>query len=214
MKSINALFLLFFAFGAHTQDREIFFQYHTNVKAIDTSAEVRQAAMMANNGYMRMYFADSIMRIEQKMGQTGTAIMIFDERKNVALQLMDSPMGKLASIRQGDEIVRTEVPVDTNAVVKEFNETKKILGYECRKIMLRSNGEIVTYWITDEIDQSLVSKDMVDPNIPGFPMEFSKIQKGLEMTYKISNIQFEIKDKETLFSLTPPEGYMLMPTSR
>lgn len=214
MKIITLLFFVLTIQVSFSQSNEVFFQYHTNVKAIDTSAENRQSAQMADNGFMRMYFADSLMRVEQKMGSTGTMIMILDKRTNVALTLMDSPMGKFATVRNGDELEFAEVKVDSNAVVKEMNETKKLLGYECRKIMLRSNGQITTYWITDEIDRNLIGEEMVDPNLPGFPMEFSRIQGGMELSYTISNIQFELEDKESLFSTTPPEGYQLMPTSR
>jgi hypothetical protein len=214
MNILNTLILALIVQLSCAQSNEVYFQYHTNVKAIDTSAEIRQSAQMADNGFMRMYFADSLMRVEQKMGTTGKMIMILDKKANVALTLMDSPMGKFATLRSGDELEFAEVKIDSNAVVKEMNETKKLLGYECRKIMLRSNGEITTYWITDEIDRNLIGEEMVDPNVPGFPMEFSRIQGGMELSYTISNIQFELEDKETLFSTTPPEGYQIMPTSR
>lgn len=210
----HILFLFLFVLNlAYSQQGDAYFQYHINVNAIDTSQQARQNASLLGNSTLKMYFSDNNMRVEYKMGKLYVSTIVLNRETGEALILMDGALGKFAVLKSADELEFTEVKKDSNAVIVDLKETKKILGYECRKIMLRSNDEIATYWITDEIPVNAVSNEMINPNLPGFPLEFSKVAEGLKMTYKASNISFEVENKTRLFSTVVPEGYQTMPNT-
>ena len=213
MKTIILFASLFILNLAYSQQGDAYFQYHISVKAIDTSQQVRQNASLLGNSTLKMFFSEDNMRVEYKMGKLYVSTLVLNRGTGVALTLMDGAMGKFAVLKGADELEFTDVKKDSNAVIVDLKETKKILGYSCRKIMLRSNAEIATYWITDEIPVDAISAEMINPNLPGFPLEFSKIAEGLKMTYKASNISFELENKTTLFSTIVPEGYQTMPNT-
>lgn len=167
---------------------------------------------MLRNSIMKMYFAEDLIRAEFKMGDMYTTTIILDKKQDKALSIMDGAMGNYAVQNTIDELNFNDVQLDSNTVILDLKENKVILGYTCRKIMVKSLNEITTYWVTDEIDVGPLGKQLINPNIPGFPLSFAKVSNGIEMTYKASNISFELENKEELFDTTPPPGYTSMPS--
>lgn len=213
MKTTFVLILLTLSFISLSQEKEGFFQYHISVSALDTSAQTRQNAMMLRNSTLKMYYAEDLLRVEYKMGDMYTTTMVLNKKTNLSLTLMNGAMGNYAVQKPVDELDFNTFDKDTNVVIVDLNETKKILGYECKKLLVKMGGEISTYWVTDEIQVDNFGEQLINPNIPGFPLSFSKVAEGIEMTYKASNIMFELEDKEKLFSTDPPLGYTQMPSN-
>lgn len=198
---------------AFSQSEEGFFQYHINVKALDTSAQAHQNAELMRGSQMKLYYAEDLLRVEYKMGKMYETILILDKKKNLAMTLTDGMLGKMAVQKKADELDFNNIEIDSNIVIVRYDEYQKILGFNCQKVITNSYGVITTYWLTDEIDISEMGQQMLNPNIPGFPLSFSKVENGLEMTFKASNYAFELEEKATLFSVDPPEGYQALPGS-
>lgn len=189
---------------------EGYLQYHINVEAADTSAETRQNVMMLKNSKMEIYFAEDLSRIDFTMGKVGATSVVLNKKNHIALTTTKSPMGNFATQKTVEDSDLNSSQQDTNAVIVETKETKKILGYDCRKIFLKSNGKISTYWITDQIDVNETIGEITNRNIPGFPMAFSTQENGMVMEYKLSNIKYELENKSKVFSTEVPEGYTLV----
>ena len=74
-----------------------------------------------------------------------------------------------------------------------------------------TEGDVeTTYWYTDEIQVDSKDHAILNPNIPGFPMQFSKTQEGVLMTFELSNMRENLENENQLFSTEIPEGYQLM----
>jgi hypothetical protein len=210
MKILVLSLVLLLGFTGWTQEKqEALFQYNISVRSIDTTAKSKQTALMMQNSSMKMYLCGDSLRFEHVMGRLLTRVQILDKSQQNALTLIDGPMGKTATYSMLDDIDYAKVEKDSNSVVVEFDDEKTILGYTCRKIMLRQDGNVSTHWGTTEIHADLLPEGMTNPNIPGFPLESIEVADGLEITRKASNILFEIENKSTLFNMEPPVGYIV-----
>jgi len=211
MKALILPILLFASQLSFSQDKnQSYFQFHINVRAIDTALQKKQTAVLMNNSYMKIYSYGDSLRFEHSMGKMLKRTQILDKKKQYGLTLIDGPMGKTATYAFLNDFEYANIVKDSNAVIVEFDESKKILGYECRKIMLRIDGNISTHWITDQIDADMLPEGMTNPNIPGFPLESIEVADGLEITRKASDIRFEIEDPKKTFNLDLPKGYQLV----
>ena len=211
MKTLLLFTISFMTSIAFSQSEEGFFQFHINVKALDTSAQTHQNAEMMRGSQMKLYYAKDLLRVEYKMGKMYETTLVLDKKKNLAMTLTDGMLGKMAVQKDADELDFNNIEIDSNIAIVRYDEYQDILGFKCQKVITNSEGQITTYWLTDEIDISDMGQQMLNPNIPGFPLSFSKVENGMEMTFKASNYSFELQDKDKLFSVDPPEGYKPLP---
>lgn len=208
MKVFTITFFLFLNGVVFSQIQEGYFQYSIDVEAVDTLLKTRQTVGMLRNSKMELYFTEGKSRVDFKMGQVNEMSIIVDLSKKKVLSLNSSMMGKVARYGSTDDIPTPQK--DPTIQIIYAKETKKILGYHCEKAILVKDSVEITYWVTDEIKVDDRIRQITDPNVPGFPMQFSKIQDGVLMTYEMSNIRESIENKEELFSVDVPEGYQLM----
>lgn len=196
------------SFGFSQQTKQAYFQYHINARAMDTSMQTKQVAVMYNNNKQKIYCFGDSLRVDHTMGgEMMKNTIVLDFKQGYGLMLTDGPFGKTAKHDYIANMNFQATTKDSNIVVVEFEETKKILGYECRKIMLKQNDLISTHWVTNEVDLKLLPEGFTNPNIPGFPMESIEIADGIEITRKLSDIKMEIENPEEVFSLDVPAGY-------
>lgn len=201
------------SFHAFSQLTEGYFQFSISVEAVDTTIEAKQKAGMLRNSRMEIYFAKNLARIDFDMGSMFKTKTIINQDSSKALSIMESKMGKFASIKPLEEMEFTSPTFDSTAVITYFDETRKILNYECKKITIEKDGSTTMYWITDEIKLENIVANVVHPNIPGFPLYFSKIEDGVELIFQASNFKEFIADKKTVFSLIPPADCKTFDTS-
>ena len=65
--------------------------------------------------------------------------------------------------------------------------------------------------MTNEIDIAVQDFSVLNPNVPGFPLEFSSTSKGMSMRFTASNHKLSLKDTLETFSTSIPEDYLLTP---
>jgi len=134
-----------------------------------------------------------------------STIVILDGKTNEGLVLMDI-MGEKYAIKltgeQADEYDDPGFEYD----IKYSDETKTILGYECKKaIATLKSGEELTIFFTPKLLPSSMDYLASFDQIKGLPLEFEMVLEGIFISFTATDITKEI-DKE-LFSLEIPEGY-------
>lgn len=195
----------------YSQKKEGYLQYAIEVEAIDTTLKAKQQEAMLRNSKMEIYYKRNFSRVDFQMGQMYSMTAIVDQKADRTLSLISSPMGKFATRTITSASDTVKALKDTSATVELFDETKKILGYNCKKAVLTVSGKETTYWYTDEINIDLKDQSFVNSDIPGFPMEFYTIDEGVKMHFQASNIEFTLDNKpEDVFSTTIPAGYTLI----
>ncbi len=207
MKVLSLFFILFFCYSANCQLKKGYFQYSIDVEAVDTLLKTRQSVSLLRDSKMELYFTKDKSRMDFKMGQVSTISIIVDRKKNKVLSLNKSVMGKVAQLGLATDI-QPSIP-DTTVKVIFYTDQRKILNYNCKKAVIIENGVETTYWYTSEIQVDSKDHSIFNANIPGFPMQFSKTQDGVLMTFELSNIREELADEKQIFSTEVPEEYML-----
>ncbi len=91
------------------------------------------------------------------------------------------------------------------------NETKTILGYECKKAVLTlKNGTSTIIYYATAIKPSLSENPFQFKGIPGFVLEYeSEISTGKKISYTATKINFN-PAPASLFEI-PKTGYRVMP---
>ena len=209
---MKQVILIFFLFANHllfSQLTEGYLQYDIDVAAVDSSTKTKQTVAMLRDSRMELYFTETRSLMIFKMGKMSTTRVVVDREKNQVLSTNEGVMGKVAILSSADEIETIEK--DPNATLEFSDETKKILGYTCKKAILHQGELITVYWYTSEIEVAVKDQQILNPNVPGFPMGFSKIENGVRMTFQLSNLREDLTENlDELFSLEVPEGFQLM----
>ncbi|HLP14549.1 MAG TPA: DUF4412 domain-containing protein [Flavobacteriales bacterium] len=207
---VLSAFFLQFTLLSFSQLKEGVMEFVIDVQAMDTSLKVRQQVGLMRNSNMKLYFMDQKSRIDFKMGSMFTINITIDWEKNRALSLFATPQGNFASKSEATKLSESKPPADTSMKVELTNEKKKILGYKCKKAILRSGANEYIYWYTEDIQINLTGQSLVNTNIPGFPLEFQTVSEGVLMNFKIANIEKTVVDKAATFSTLIPTGYKVL----
>ena len=81
MKKLIILLILTTSQFSFSQITEGYFQYSIDAKAVDTTLKIRQTAAMMIDSKMALYFADSLSRVDMKMGKAYTTSITTDKKK-------------------------------------------------------------------------------------------------------------------------------------
>jgi len=211
MKTLLLFFAFTLSFQSFSQIQEGYFQYSIDVKPMDTSLATRQKVGMLIDSKMEIYFADKLSRMDFKAGQIYTTSIRIDRNIQKAISLSTSMAGKFGAELPMDALNANAPKIDTNTHIELFDEEKTILGFKCKKAILTLKGKRTEYWYTNEITIDIKDYPILDPNIPGFPLEFSSTENGIFRSFQVSNYTLKLEDKETIFSTVIPDDYALTP---
>ena len=204
MKILSLITVLFLTVGVWSQEAKI--KFEMNFETDDPQME-QQMAMMANSS-MTMYMKDQKFRQETNIGNglmVTTSIVDGETKKGVIL--MNGMMGKIASTFDADE-EDEEADEEADVEIEFTDETKEILGFECKKaILYTADGAEMIYWYTEEIKAPEREQQYVNSQIPGMPLEFSIEQPQMTMTFKAVEYDDKVKKAKELFDTSIPEGY-------
>ena len=209
MKKLFLLFILLFCQFSYGQITEGYFQYSIEAKAVDTSLRIRQTAAMMIDSKMALYFADSLSRVDMKMGKAYTTSITIDKKQNRVLTVTTGAIGNSASVHRADDVLYQAQAPDSTVTVELLDEEKTILGFKCKKAIMEISGEKTTYWYTNDIKVQASGQTIVNPNIPGFPVSISGINGGMLMNFELSNYKEGIEDKVATFTTIPPPGFLI-----
>lgn len=206
--------ILFFAlctliFTSYSQQTDGYLQYTISVQAVDTTLKAKQQAGMLRNSKMEMYYSQNFSRVDFTMGEMYKLSAVVNLSTNRTISLMSGAIGKFATrtITTDSTTVEEDKPVST---VELLDESKVILGYNCKMAIVTTNGLESTYWYTDEVKIDMSGQQISNDLVPGFPLEFYTVSEGVMMHFTASNIEFSIENHDEIFFTEIPEGYVLM----
>jgi|SRR5690554_3106351 len=205
-RTLVIMSLLLNVFVAASQLNEGYFQYDIELQAMDDTPQTKQTISMFRNSKMEMFFVPNKTRINFIMGQFSTTSIIVDRKKKMTLSLSDSYFGKKAILTNAIDDSEGQ-----NQSVKIHNDRRVILGYNCyRAEVTSSDGVTSEYWLTDSIKIDKESQKILNHNLPGFPVQFSKIDDGVKMTFQLTNMKKTVDNSDEVFSVEVPAGYELI----
>ncbi len=208
MRVLIFISFLFISITSFAQLKEAYFQYNIELEAVDSSAQAKQTVAMLRNSKMELYFAPNKTRMDFKMGGISMTSVIMDRDKDVVLSLNESFAGKKAMLGKPDD--PSEVK-NSNAKTTAFTDQKTILGYKCTKFIVEENGVTTVYWITKDIRIDSKDQTILNSNLPGFPVAFSKVEDGVKMSFQLTNMKEKLDNPlESIFFTDVPEGFTLV----
>lgn len=197
---------------ASAQMDEGYFQFSIDVEAIDTSEEVRAQANLLRASRMEMYFAPGLYRMDYHLGKMSSTSIRVDTFQNLALSITSGIMGNYAYQDKPEALGFGQLQSDSLFTVQHFDEYKTIMGIKCKKAVLEREGIRSTYWCTKEFNVKADGLQLINKDVPGFPMAFTTIQGGVRIHYQVSNYKDYIANKAEVFSVVPPAEYKVMPS--
>ena len=209
---LKKVFLLIFIVAinfASAQKKEGYIKYKINYSG--DSMEMQLAASMMKNATLEIYFDTEKTRVDMKTPGVYDIVSIVNTVDNEVLTLFEVPMmGQKKYIKSS--ITEFEDYNDNSKNEKsniEFvNETKTILGYKCKKAIMKGEGIEISYWYTEDIKVNTIGQQNFNINIPGHPLEFVTKGEGITVSFvatEFSKLSSEQKNK--VFSTKKPEGY-------
>ncbi|MBN8702402.1 MAG: DUF4412 domain-containing protein [Bacteroidetes bacterium] len=171
----------------------------------DMPAEAKE---MLKNSEMKISTKGDMSRVENNTAMAKSIIITNNKTQKVSM-LMDMMGSKYNVIIPPEEIKKDKEKPDVK--VKELNETKEIIGYNCKKAEVtftdaqsgKSFSSIVYY--TDKIPYN-VGYQAQFKGLKGFPLEYtiSDAATGMNITLAATKISKDAVD-DNLFKI--PEGY-------
>lgn len=178
------------------------------------NAQMNASLQQMGETNAKTYFKGTKSRSETSSPMTGDMVIIIDQAEKQMLMLMDQAgMGKkymLESIDPSEEDLK-------NITVEKGDETKTILGYECKQyiVKMKQNGQDVemNMFTTDKISAASQNTTAMGDMVEGFPLYFVMKMNQMGATIEVISEITEIKKEpvsDDLLSMTPPEGYIKM----
>lgn len=138
---------------------------------------------------------------KMEMGMMNTTQVSFDTKTNKMLMLMNA-MGREMAFEGIKEEEKEEKEI--NYEINLTSETKKIIGYTCKKAVITTEeGNEVDVWYTEELVRPKGIDNMPDM-IPGWALEFQTSQNDMVMKFTCTELNKNISMKD--YQLVIPEG--------
>lgn len=174
------------------------------------NAEVNAQLAMIGDMTSTIFFKKDKSRAEVSNKMTGDITVIIDQNKAEMLMLMDGPMGKVYA-KKSTELTEEQLG---KISVTETDETKTILGYECKRFDLVVNDQgiesTIKFYMTDAIEISTQQTALYGGKLKGMAMymEMKMNQMGMEMNMKFEVVELKKENvDDSKFEMTVPEGY-------
>lgn len=154
-----------------------------------------------------MYIQGDMTRMDQEVGMGGTMVVIANNKKKTSKIFMDAGVNKFKTEIPKEKVEEEEKKISQKQEIKYYDsETMEILGYTCKKAVIKTGEQETVVFYTDEID---ASKARTEYNqLKGFPLYTEMDAQGMTIIMKAVNIDETAVDKSKFEDL---EGYDEMP---
>jgi GLPGLI family protein len=176
-------------------------------QSIDSTLDIQENINMFPGSSLQIDFMKNKSRIQFKLSGGFTITNISDLESGKGLRTFQSDKGNFAIPCSAKEAKMTFDKTEEPEIILA-DEKLQILGYECKKAIVRSGKTETVYWYTEELSFDFSGQNILNTNVPGFPLCFTTISSGIEMTFIAVSIDSKL-DRENVFSLEVPEGYMI-----
>jgi GLPGLI family protein len=182
----------------------LYIKYESKVES--NSEDGAMVATMMDGSTMELATSGQKNWVKTEMGSMMTMTMEVDvAEKNNMTMLMSGMMGTMAFQGDPDEFKDEAAEQAANTDTQFLNETKDILGYECKKaVMTYGEGNKAAYWYTEKIARPEGIYQM--PNqVPGLCLEFeTSPQEGISVKYTAVSIKENVNMSD--YKVVIPEG--------
>lgn len=154
------------------------------------------------------YYKDNFIRTDQ-VSPMGTVASISNNETNESTVLFDM-MGQKMAVKSTKKEYEESIK-DLKYEVTYSDETKKILGYNCKKATVKSDdGKEMTVFYTEDINvKNPNANNPAFKDIKGVALEYTQPTKDEELTLKLTAKEVKkSKIKKTMF--TVPSGYKVI----
>lgn len=163
-------------------------------------------AMMMDGATMSLMFKDDKAKVDVDMSFMRTIVMAHDKaQKGLMLMSMELMGMKIAVPITGDEYKKMQEETKTPEV-RFTNETKDVLGYECKQAFVENEGGEVEIWYTPEIVPANTNTQYTYAAIKGMPLEIHSKEGDVNISFVATSVS-DKKIDESEFSLDIPDGY-------
>lgn len=185
-----------------------FIDYKTSVEGGEFSAAER--AQMEMN--INMAYGDGMMKqiSENVMGKATTimlqdsAIVIYSQMgQEFAIGMSKAEMEKMPGMSDSDEAdsIQTEINL--------VNESKTILGFECKKAEITYGDKMIIAWYYDKYSIDKDMKEAFFKDLPGVPLEYTMPGKDDSEIHVVATL-FKPKNKMKSKLFAPAAGIEVM----
>ena len=174
--------------------------------------DMAMTVMMFQGSSMDLYFNENKARTDLDMGALMSMTTVVDNETQEVLILMGGMMGDKAILTSSDEMGEDSVEVE-EPTIELTKETKKILGYKCKKaIITDADGNEMDYWYTEEIKAISTDENATVSKLPGLALQYTVDRDGMIMSFTATKVETKL-DAATIkakLTLEIPEGYEVM----
>jgi GLPGLI family protein len=196
--------------GTYAQLNEGSVSYKMEFESDEPDMEMVMA-MMAGS-HMDLYFKGDDTRADVEMGSMMSLTTVTNSKSEDFLMLMDiSMMGMKYGVKSTlAELEKNNDTEESKLNVSLEKDTKKILGYKCKKaVATDEEGNETIFWYTEEIQVNKRGQSYLNEDVPGFPLEYEIMQGGMKIMMQATSFEEKVDKKKAkeLFSMAIPEGY-------
>ena len=201
MKYLYTLvFTLAFALTTFAQNG-FYAKYNITVEASGEEAEMMK--MMMDGSTMELAANAERTWVKSQVGSMMTTEMEMNVAADEMTMYMSGMMGNMAFRGNPDSIDDAAENEDTEPKAELFEDTKTILGVECKKAVLKgSDGFTATYWYTEDFLRPEGMEQMPQA-VPGLCLEFEVLTNGIKMIYTAT--KFDDNANMADYKLVVPE---------
>lgn len=206
MKNTIAL-LLFLTLGLGTLSAQKTLEHGTITMKVEMDGPM---AGMMKESTVTTHFSGKKLCFQMQLMGGAVNMTVVSMGEGAGLVLFDAPMlGKRLAMETTKEDQMPE-PKEGDAAVYTYlkKTTKKILDYECHKVLMTRPGSTDTteIWVTNRIKvQNDLKKQF--KGLEGFPMEYEVLaDRGMKLKFLAVEVSKDAPDEQR-FSLLVPEGF-------
>lgn len=199
MKTILLSACLLFITLIHSQDVSVIY----DVKIDKAPKEVKKAIKDMPESRLTMKYSGKKTYSHLNLMGLYKQTVVFDQESEKGFLLMEVSGKKIMVKMNKAQIDEFNRGKDIQPVVQEIKGKKKILGYDCKKVEMKtSEGNSYTAYYTPDI----TSRHENFPYLEGFPLEYTTEQNKMELTLTASALDSKTKIRPSLFE-APTSGY-------
>lgn len=208
IKSLFTITALLFSIVTFAQENKGKISYDVYVSTDDPAAS--QYVDQMEGSMLEVQFIDGKIRSDMFMGEMMTTTSISHKDKDTTLVLLDGMMGRIAMKVSEDDMTEEQRSAYDDVEVEVTDETKEIMGYDCKKAMITSGkGEESVLWFTEEILPDYRGGQFLFEDIPGVPLEMYSTWGKMDLKMVAYKFKKKIKKPNEVFSLEVPDGFVL-----
>jgi GLPGLI family protein len=202
---VVAIFALALSGSATAKDFKGIITYKISYSGTDLDEQTK--AMLPK---MMIYkIRGNMGRTEMDLGAMGKQVQIINGDEKVVYSLMDM-MGQKMVIKMTEEELMEEAGKQPEFTIEQYDETKEIAGYECKKAVINfetddgSKNSFIVYYTEELGGKALNFDNPMFKDINGVLMEFEMEQGPMKMKLEAVSVKKEnVPDSEFVV----PEGY-------